>query len=190
MRWVITLLLLLSLSNLAGQDKIEYEKRIKRSEFPGVAMNLLEDLPQKAHRFKYYEEHDGDHHSFEVKFKYQSYRYSIEFTPEGALEDIEVTIKYKSLSKKAASCISSSLNDNYDKWRIEKIQIQYPLTNNPSQTLQDALKRDALPYRNHEIIVSTILNGDTVVYEILFDSDGMFKSRRKVIRRSYDFVRF
>ncbi|MEL6809936.1 MAG: hypothetical protein AAFP76_01225 [Bacteroidota bacterium] len=184
------LLSILVIAPMASQGKEEYEKRIKPQDFPTQASQLLKDSGLNIDRLKYYKEVDGDHRSFEAKFKYEGRRYSVEFDDQGILEDIEIDRKKRAIPKSTVQPITEYLNDTYVKWKIEKIQIQYPNDGNAEEVLNSALQMITDAPTNIELIVVTKSEGKLSWFEYLFSKEGILLNKRPVIRRSYDFLLF
>ena len=190
LRSILFLVMVSATTICFSQTKNEYEKRISESDFPKPAMALLENRMKDFKRVRFYEEYDGKHHSFECKFKYAGKRYSVEFSNEGVLEDIEIRIKKNELDKKVLQEIEKHLNANFTRWKFEKIQWQFPATNPESNTLKAALQLQAPKKYNYELIVATKTAGKLQKYELLFSEKGTLIQQRKVSRRSYDFLLF
>ena len=73
----------------SSQDKQEREHRIRKSQFPEKALEFIQQQLLDAKRIKYYKEIDGAKRSYEVKFKKDRLKYSVEFDEDGNLEDVE-----------------------------------------------------------------------------------------------------
>lgn len=171
-----------------SQSKNEKEERISSSEFPKIAYTYFNDISKKANYLKLYRETDGNSLSYEVKFKLNKRHYSIEFNPEGVLEDIEIIIKKKHIPKSALNKITSYLNNNFDRTRFLKIQEKY--INNTSksdkQFIDDVIKNSNIKNTHYEIIAETKLNGEHDLKEFTFTRYGIFKNSRKVLSSSYE----
>ena len=94
-----TLLLAFFLSIISqltfSQEKHEKEERIERSDFPEAALKVVNSLPTNCKRTRFYKETDGEKYSFETKFKYRKKNYSLEFSVNGQIEDLEVITQFK-----------------------------------------------------------------------------------------------
>ena len=178
------ILLLFTSFSLMSQEKKEYEKRISKDSFPAEALELLNPFLPNTKRLQFYQEFDGESESFEAKFKIKRKWYSVEFFPNGNLQDIEMKVKLKELPDSLSQKISNYFKEQYDQWKIEKTQLQYKET---SVLKKNFHKTD---FTGVEIIVTTKTNGKLTKYELNFDSEGNFVSKRKVVRRTYDFLLF
>ena len=121
--------------------KHEKEERIEAKMFPKKALELLQHtLPEKTKKVKYYKEQDSLKISYEIKLKFKGNSFSIEFDKDGTLEDVEVIIKKREISTETYDKIKSYLNNQYDSFRIKKIQRQY---RNTSQIADKKVIEDA-----------------------------------------------
>ncbi|MCW5518421.1 hypothetical protein J1N09_01125 [Aureitalea sp. L0-47] len=177
-------------SCLYAQEKNEYEKSAKRTDFPHAAEQILQLIPSEATKLQFYKERDGEHVSFEVKFKHENRRYSVEFSKDGLLEDVEVTMKFRKLQQGIKESIQNDLDKRYNKWRIEKTQIQFTSKGNSEETKLNALAMKPDSQTGYEIIVATKNGAKISYFELQYDAKGTFRGERRVIRRSYDFVLF
>lgn len=176
-----------------SQDKkMEKEDRIPLEEMPATASSFLkENLPENIRKLRYYYETDGEHTSYEAKFKYARKNFSVEFDIEGRMEDVEVTAEKNELNKAIYKNIETHLEKNHERYRIEKIQAQYLSKNaNDKNTLNRSLNFHEFQPDNYELIVATKDEGELEKFEMLFDSTGMFVEKRKIIMNSYDYLLF
>lgn len=176
---------LFTVSVLAQTVKHEVEDRIDASEMPAQAVKYIEQIKIKTKRLKYYLEEDEGKKGYEAKFKNNGKKYSVEFDDLGSLQDIEVRISESKTPEKILKTIEHYLNQNYNRFKIEKIQAQYlPLHANRAFT--DKINPDA-----YELIVAT-KNDDNKLqkFEMTFNAQGKYIKSRKIIRRSYDFLLF
>lgn len=173
-----------------AQNKYEREYRIKKSQFPEKALNHITEKLEGAKRIKFYKETDSSKTSFETKFKKDKLWYSVEFDKEGNLEDIEIIIKEIDIPSDSFMSITTYLQDNFLKYRIRKIQQQYPFTEEEQtdKTIKNAFQNLMLPSINYEIIVSGKKEEGYGQYEILFDANGAFIQSRKSLPPNYDHV--
>jgi signal recognition particle GTPase len=174
----------------SSQAKYEREFRIKKSQFPENALLQIRESLKEAKRIKFYKEIDSAKTSFEAKFKKDKLWYSIEFDKEGILEDIEILIKEIDIPSDTFKEISNYLKTKYSKYRIKKIQQQYPYVQGEhiEETLKNAFQNLLLPTINYELIVAGKKDKNYYDYEILFDANGKYKSIRRSLPPNYDHV--
>ena len=180
--------LLLSILSISAQEKYEREYRIKKSEFPSKALNLIKEKLTNAKRLKYYKEIDSTTTSFKAKFKEDRLWYSIDFSKEGELAAIEITIKDIDLPNDSFENIQNYLNTSFSSFKIQKIQQQYVLENSVDETLKNAFQNLMIPSVNYELIVDGKKDKKNQEYKILFNAEGIFKSIRKSLPPNYDHV--
>jgi hypothetical protein len=172
-----------------GQHKYEREYRIRKSQFPTNARELIEDKITDANRIKFYKETDGTKVSFEAKLKKDRLWYSIEFSEDGILEDIEILIKTTDIPNDTFSKIETYLNKKFKKYRVKRLQQQYRASTDALETtLKNAFQNLILPTNNYELMVAGKNEDGYMDYEILFDADGNFKNQRTSLPPNYDHV--
>lgn len=184
-------LLLFCGSSSFAQNKYKYERehRIKKSQFPEKALDLIEKKLLEARRIRFYRETDSTKTSFEAKFKQDRLKYSVEFDEEGTLEDVEIVIKPVDIPDDAFSRMNEYLTDNFVKYRIRKIQQQYPVGDEEvDTTFRNAFQNLMLPGIKYEIMVSGKKEKGFHKFEIRFDAEGNFSKIRKSLPPNYDHV--
>ncbi len=146
----------LSTNVLSAQHKYEREFRIKKSQMPTEALQLLERYLEDAKRLKYYKEIDTSKTTYEAKFKKDKLWYGIEFDATGSLEDIKITIAPLDIPSDVLANISTYFKKSFDKHRVKKIQQQYLATaeEDLKTTFRNAFQNLLIPSLNYEIIVS------------------------------------
>ena len=176
--------------SLYGQTKNEKEERIKISEFPEVTQAIIESLPKNCKRLKFYKETDGDKKSYEVKFKYLKQYYSIEFSNQGLLEDIEVITKFKNIEDSARQQIAAYYKQFFKKHKFIKIQKQYVYTSgsNANAFIDHTLKKRNITSANYEIIAEVRTDKKRSIKEFTFNHKGEFLSSRILNPTSYEHV--
>ncbi len=189
-RWKILLIACLISTMGLAQNKYEREYRIKKSQFPLEGIKLIERKLIGAKRIRFYKETDSAKTSFEAKFKKDKLHYSIEFDKNGQLEDIEILISEVDIPEATIKKIHDYLHSEFKKYRIRRIQQQYPFVTdeNPEATLKNAFQNLLLPTINYELIVAGKSERQFVQYEMLFDSDGKFLLKRQSLPPNYDHV--
>jgi hypothetical protein len=187
----LTTIILYSFIQIAvGQTKNEKEKRIKIFDFPEMAQNIIKILPKDCKRIRFYKETDGAKYSYEAKFKYNKRRYSLEFSKDGIIEDIEVITKLKHLKKQSKINITSYLEKTFKKYKIIKIQDQYIYKNqlDVSQFLKDILNNISSITPNFEIIAEVKKKKEREIREFTFNNAGEFLKSRVLNPTSYEHV--
>jgi len=170
------------------QAKNEKEERIPVSEFPKIAQNYFDFISHKVKYLKFYKETDGENQSFEAKFKLNRRYYSIEFDTLGKLEDIEIVINKRHISKKVYKQIDTYFASHFKKTRLLKTQKQYVNNTNDTDALfiQKIIKNQRNNRANFEIIADIKTHKTHELREFSFDSNGIFKTSRVVTSSSYE----
>lgn len=173
-----------------AQYKYEREYRIRKVQFPEKALGYIQEKLTEAKRIRFYKETDSTKISYEAKFKKDRLWYSIEFDEQGGLEDIEIIIKPLDIPDEALGRIQEYLSQNFKKYRIRKIQQQYPFSEGeePETTIKNAFQNLMLPSINYELIVAGKKEKNFEQFEALFDAEGSFRSMRKSLPPNYDHV--
>ncbi len=183
-------LLLLSFAPASAQQKQEREFRIRKAQFPESAREVMEPYLEDVRRLRYYKEIDSARSSFEMKFKHRRLHYSVEFTPEGELEDAEVLIKPVDIPNESLDAIRTHLKETYGRYRIRKIQQQYPRASfaSDTQTLKNAFQNLLLPEIRYELVIQTRQESGLAHFEILYDSEGRLLRIRESLPPNYNHV--
>ena len=189
-KWSLVLIALLGLQPLCGQVKYEREYRIRKEQFPETAIKVLRSHLDEVRRLRFYREVDSNRRSFEMKFKKDRLHYSVEFTPEGMLEDVEVLIKPVDIPGESWAKIQAGLSDRFTRYRVRRIQQQYPRTafDTDDQTLRNAFQNLLLPELNYELVLQARTDQGLMQYEALFDSEGNLMNLRKALPANYDHI--
>ena len=191
MKLKLVLFVVLCFGQLAvSQTKNEKEERITLSEFPMAAQKAIETLPRNCKRINFYKETDGQKQSFEVKFKYRGKRYSLEFSNEGIIEDLEVVVKFKTLKANIKTKIKDYFTSSYSKHKVMKVQKQYVYNSKieASQFINNILSQDFGIAPNFEIIAEVKADKQRHLREFLFDKNGAFINFRTINPTSYEHV--
>lgn len=167
--------------------KLEREQRVESSVFPAGALIFVKEIAV-GRKVKFYKEFDGNKTSFEAKFKKQRHRYSIEYSKNGTLEDVEIEVKHKDIDSQLWGKIGILLDSIADRWRVEKTQQQYVSV--PFDKAALLLRIKGEKFDNLELIVAFKSNRNIYRKELLFNIEGKLINQRNVKRLAYDFLLF
>lgn len=185
------LLLVFSIGFMASaQNKYEREHRIRKVQFPEIALEYIAEKLDEAKRTRFYKEIDSSTISYKAKFKKDRLWYGIEFDKKGAIENVEIAVKPIDIPDDAFATINSYLSNNFTKYKIRKMRQQYWVAemNTVEETVKNAFQNLMLPAINYELIIKGKKDKKSEQYEALFDSEGNFKSIRKSLPPNYDHV--
>lgn len=179
---LLALALLLYPATTFAQQKIEREYAIKPTQVPKPALQFLDHL-FKNERIRWYAEESQKGRSIEAKVKQDGTIYSIEFDEAGNLQDIETLIKFRSLPDQLRQAIVNTLEAEFSRVKIYKVQRQWT---GPAKTLQllVAKKEPADKYTTrYELVIRGTDDKSTSDYEILVDDKGTLIHKSKIIQK-------
>jgi len=150
---------------------------------PAEAIDL--DAFEKTEKVKWYLEETSGKLSYEAKFKWDNRAKSVEFNSEGIIEDIETAMEFNELPIHLRQNLLDYFNTNFIKYDIRKIQEQW--TGEPDD-LEDAVDEDEIEdiVIFYEIEFYGKSESGKALWEGLFDADGQFIKKRKIILRPID----
>ncbi|MDP5105474.1 MAG: hypothetical protein NWQ31_04810 [Polaribacter sp.] len=181
-----TILIVLSIFHFSffAQQKFEKEYRVKPNEIPLKSLQIIK-MWNFEKKVKWFAEESNDGKTFEAKVVYKRDRYSIEFSEEGQILDVEKKVKFSELSSEIQRKIKENLSKKFKKYRIKKVQIQYSGTEtaiyNEVFQLKTTHERAKI---NFEIILKAKKENDYALYEILADNKGILIKELKFKQES------
>lgn len=187
--WITLLFFAIGISSSA-QVKYEKEFRIEKSQFPEISISTVAPYIKDVKRLRFYKEIDSSLQTYEIKFRKDRLHYSIEFSDEGELQDIKITIKPVDIPDQSWITITENLNENFEKFKVRKIQQQYPRAAFASDaiTFRNTFQNLLLPEIRYEIEVHDRTARGNVDYQFLYNAEGGFIRMRKSLPPNYDHV--
>ncbi len=170
-KWIFLLMLLLLSVGFAAAQKYEVERRVDLQEFPASAVEYLQQAFPEKKKLKYYKETSQQGESYEAKFEWLGYRYSVEFGPEGDLQDVEREVRYRDLPGPVRRQMEVQWTKDFRRHRIDRTQ---------EQMVDDRLR--------YEIIVRGKDSNGVSYFEYLFEDDGAFVKRQKIVLPPNDVI--
>jgi hypothetical protein len=164
-----------------AQDKYERETNVKPAEVPDAARNWLRDAFEAVKSPKWYKEIYESGYSYEAKFKWRGQYYSVEFDPEGKLQDVEIEIDFADLPLRVRQNITGYMSATYRRFDISRLQIQYSGAPGDLEDFFDEGERNAVTIRYEIEYTATASDAPTHYREGLFDDTGNFLKSRRVI---------
>lgn len=177
------LLILLTTVDSFGQYKYEKESRIHSSELP-FQLDLDFGAYAGVKRLKWYKEHNIDQVHYEAKFRFEGSVYSVEFDSLGVLEDVEVLCSLKNLEGSLSRQLTRNINSFYKKWKIDKLQEQYLISQDVLKALLDQSVSLKDLSSNYEMELIVLEQGERNHYELLFDSSLNLIRIRRIVKDS------
>lgn len=175
----------------AQSEKNEVERSVNRNDMPDKVLSLIDEFWPNLRGIKYYEQTDGDDTTFEVKLEWQGDQYSIEFSTEGAIMDVEKLISFQDIPEPTRDAINRDLESQFNKYRLMRIQIQFLAADeddeDDSDFIDDILEEDADDYEiRYEIELDGENRRELGSFEMLYGESGTLIEKRRILRRSLD----
>lgn len=185
MKSLFFILMFVSTVVFAQNDKIETEKRVKTNDVPFQSIQWLQNTFPHVSKVKWYSETTSGQKSFEAKFKDNKKNYSVEFSENGEIEDVEIAAKLESIDDIYRINLQATF-DTFEKFKIKKIQEQWS-SDSSEQLTQAILKNhpDLIAIK-YEVEFMAIIDQSYGLWEGLFDQTGKLISIREVKLRATD----
>lgn len=181
---------LLITSSISYGQKREIEKSVKEENVPQEARLWLKDAYEGANKVKWYFQTDGEKEVYEAKLKWKKRWHSVEFLPTGEIKNIEILISTKELPSEVYKNLLQYLSENYQKYKIDRIQIQYTGDSDDLEDLIDENEVDELLTKIYEIEYFGREKGVNKMWEGHFDKKGYFIEKRVIELNSTDILDF
>jgi len=186
----ILFIFLITVSSFSfGQTKFEKETRIKEKDVPKLALSFVDTLDFNK-KVKWYKETALKTTSIEAKTKYKGKKYSIEFSTDGQIEDVEVEMKFKDVPESAKAKIMQLFTGTYKIFGVEKIQIQYTGNRNALISYLKNNKAIEAITVNYEIVINARVNKSFKRFEYLFNNKGKLLSQAEIIIKNTDNIEY
>ncbi|MTI22551.1 hypothetical protein E1176_16080 [Fulvivirga sp. RKSG066] len=185
--YTLGLMLVLIMSVAHSQEKkIERESRVKLKETPKDMQSVLMPFVSEAKKLKYYQEYDGKRITYEAKVILHKRHFSIEFSEEGKLEDVEVIYCFTELPQDTQDAIVDYLMQ-YANFKIKKTQKQFTdINKSDSGVIQGAIENDNTLTIKYELVISIKESVHWASFELLFDRNGKLLEKKEMANRSED----
>ncbi|MDX1478952.1 MAG: hypothetical protein R3301_14665 [Saprospiraceae bacterium] len=189
---VVALLLLCVLVMPVGssaQQKYEKEFRIDPQEVPSSALQFVDQL-EVNRKVRWYREVGLERSSVEAKTKINGQRYSIEFSNDGQIEDIEIEQSWEEIPAEARARAIAHFDKLYDRHKVLRVQRQYT---GPPAVLISCIRQPGScngVTRHFELVVKTRTERDYKMMEFLISETGVILSSVEIILRNTDNLEF
>lgn len=163
-----------------SQVKYEREYGVSLKEVPAPARAFAEKA-FPGQKIKWFKEERLESASFEAKVA----AFSVEFDTLGAIEDLEVLIKFSEIEGPARNSIETTLGKMFPKYKVQRAQIQWTGQEEALQALASGAQT-ALPLTiQYELVVKGKKAG---LFELLFDESGNLLETLEIIPRNTDIL--
>lgn len=190
---LILLCLLLTLVSIFNsgfsQTKFEQEFRIKPGDVPTSALAFIDSM-EFDKKIKWYIEIGHHGKSIEAKTRFRGKKYSVEFSAEGVFEDVEIEIKCVEMPLDTRRDIEKYLHSEYEKYSIDKIQMQYSGAKASILNLMKESNINTQPIIRYEIVLSTKIDKTYRMFEFLFSESGDFILKQEIVVRNTDNIEY
>ncbi len=154
-----------------AQVKIEREYRIKEKFVPQQAQQFFDSLALQS-KVKWYSEKSDLGQRIEAKTKFQGEYYSVRFDRTGTFLDLQVQRSLKTIDSLTQQAIVHSLNTQFKKWKVDKVQFQYQGSfEQVKQSVYAATDESVIP-PSYEIDVTALTEDDQDIYQLLYSHSG------------------
>ena len=170
--------IILSLT-IVGQVKYESEIRVSERDVPKRAREWLKDAFENYKTVKWYFETTPEMNSYEAKFKFTSYDYSVKFDTAGLIIDVEKKIEFFEIRQSARSVILSYFDDHFQSYKILKIQEQATGDEDDLEDFIDENEEEGITIR-YEIEFHGVNPEENKIWEALFGIDGELIMQREI----------
>lgn len=185
---IITFILFFFFSTgIWAQEKLEKEYRLNIIQVPKGALGYVDALGFNK-KVKWYAERSLEGKTIEAKAKANNTKFSIEFTSEGVIEDIEQTVAFNKIAEPAKQNIITYLQANYTRYGVRKTQIQYPAITQENAILVVNGTPPNIPL-NYEIII-VAKDKNVKLYEFLFSKEGEFIKKANIVFKTANHLEF
>jgi hypothetical protein len=179
-RTIIIAALILICMSINGQVKYEQESRVKMSDVPRSACEWLNDAFEGRKKVKWYYETTLTSNSYEAKFTWENYNYSVKFDTTGHIIDIEKAIEFDEIPEQARNNILLYFEENFQRHRLIKIQEQATGDEDDLEDMIDENEVEGITIR-YEIEFHGVTATDNKLWEALFGSFGEFVMQQEIV---------
>lgn len=180
---IFIMLLLVSFDGSGQEFKNEKEVGISKKNVPDEALEITNEFDVKRKQ-KWYRQTNFDTTSYEVKFKWNSHFYSVEFDTTGQTLDIEQLVKWEEIEQKHRKQLKKIFENRFDKYKLIKCQIQYTGDKKSLNTFFKSGEIDERLTIRFEIEIEGKSDKSWKKYEFLVTSEGEVERERIIIGRS------
>ena len=174
------------------QVKYEREYRIRKdtiAENACIFINQSGFLEERT-KVKWYREESEEGITIEAKFKQNGKDYSIEFSKEGELQDVEMEIDESEVPVESMKAIRKILENEFLKWKIKKIQRQWVGSEiDVIESIKSGHAKEGVE-ENFEIVIKGKTDEDRSFFELLFSEKGELISKGRIVEGPGDILIF
>ena len=177
-------------TSISYGQKREIERRVNEENVPKEAKIWFKDAYEGKNKVKWYFQTDGEKEVYEAKLKWNKKWHSVEFLPTGEIKNIEILINIKELPKEVHDNLIQYLSENYQKYKLDRIQIQYTGQSDDLEDLINENEQSNSLMKIYEIEYFGREKGINKMWEAHFDKNGYFIEKRIIQLNSTDVLDF
>lgn len=182
-------LLSVSITIAYAQDKVEREYKIKPSQVPAKALDFVNSSFQQQ-KAKWYVEQSTKGKSIEAKIRKDGKLHSVEFDTTGLIQDVEVLVDYNSIPEALQKAIEISLNAEFSRFKIRKVQKQWTAAAADLHTLIKGEAPQGKYTTNYEIVITGRKDNHSDNYEVLFNEQGELMHQSRILESNNQHLLF
>ena len=188
-RLLCTLFVFAIVGSVLGQTKYEKEVRINTDSVPTNALEFVDALNFDK-KVRWYQEFGLETTTIEAKTKFNGKRYSIEFSKDGELEDVEVGIKWSHAPGEVRAKIDDYLTSKYERYTVDKLQVQYTGDHESIADFVRGQKGSEDLTVNYEMVFHTRVDKHYKKFEYLFSAEGEYLKSSEIIQQNSDNIEY
>jgi hypothetical protein len=190
-RFRILYFFLLVSTFLFGQEKLEREHRVKKSQFPPIELTL-ESTGKVLKKIRYYREVDSAATNYSIKFKLGRLHYHFDYDSDGILINSGFRVKQIDIPMQTYKDLEDYLLHNFEKLKILRIFQEYPVRNGTNHTREAIVKSTfqnlLQPENEYKVMIHGTRKGVRNDFELWFNAEGNFLRMRFALPRNLDRV--
>lgn len=180
------------MSLVFGYSQSKYERELKMAieDVPQNAVSVVDSF-NFAGKIKWIKEIRLNDVSIEAKTKCGRRNFSIEFSEDGTLEDVEVEMKFREIPKNIRNSIKHALREAFDNYDIRRVQKQFVGHYKDIINLLLAEEKTGFPVtESYELSITVKGKKGYLLYECLFDDRGALQSKVHVVESNQDYLEY
>lgn len=182
-------MLLLFLGTQLCQSQVGYEReyRIRKSQFPTLAVDSTL-IGHKINKKRYYKEVDSLGPTYILKFKKGRLHYHISFDDSGNLKNSGFRVNEIDLPDETLQEIKRYLSATFKKYSIKRMYQQYGFQQGESgkSLLKNTFQNLLLPSNVYKLIVTGKRDQKMAEYDFWFNAEGNLVKKRAALPMNHD----
>lgn len=176
--------------SISAQERAERQHRIKKSQFPSKASEVIAQNSADIKRLKFYREIDSAQKTYTAKFKKSRLFYEMDFDKNGEFKSMGFNVKQIDIPEESFEQIRNYLSQNFEKSKIRRMLQLYHAgeENNLEKTIKNAFQNLMTPNMLYKLLVRGKNDGKSTDCIVIFDAEGNFREIRESLPANRDRV--